>query len=303
MMRAILYYITIPWVYLVSWLPLWLLYRFSDALYVLMRIVKYRNKVILENLRYAFPEKTEKERTIIRNRFYRHFCDLIFETIKVVSISHSEIKRRVTLENLEILEQYYTQGRDVIAVVAHYGNWEWLTSFNLHLQAQGCEVYHPLKNPYMDRFMLRLRSRFKNFNFTMDSTLREVLKMKKANHRYVLGLIADQSPAKVKIQYRTVFLNQNTAVHVGPEKMATALNDAVVYFKMDKTQRGHYNVTILPVCESPKQTQPHEITESHVRILEQIIRQRPELWLWSHKRWKYSPYRTAIDPSSLAVQS
>ena len=301
MIRAILFYVTIPWVYLVSWMPFWLLYRLSDFLYLVIRLVKYRNRVIMENLRHSFPELSEGERLKIRNRFYRHFCDLIFETLKVVTISHKEIKKRVVLHNLELMDKYHQEGRDVIAVVAHYCNWEWLTSFNLHLKAQGCEVYHPLKNPYMDRFMLQLRSRFLNRNFTMDATLREVLKMKKANQRYALGLIADQSPAKVKIQYRTVFLNQNTAIHMGPEKMAVALNDAVVYFKMEKIKRGYYHVTIVPICEHPKQTAPHEITEAHVRILEQIIRKQPEYWLWSHKRWKYSPNRNAIDPQSLTV--
>jgi Kdo2-lipid IVA lauroyltransferase/acyltransferase len=299
--KAILFYIALPFIYLVSLLPFWVLYRISDVLYCLMLIVRYRNKVIIDNLRYSFPELSDNERRKIQNQFYRHFCDLIFETVKIFTISHKEIKKRVVLENFELLEKYNNEGRDGIAVVAHYCNWEWLTSFNLHLKAQGCEVYHPLKNPYMDRFMLKLRTRFGNFNFTMNATMREIIKLKRSNQRYVLGLIADQSPARVKIQYRTVFLNQNTAVHVGPEKMAIAFDDPVVFFKMSKLRRGYYKVSIIPVCEHPKQTKPNEITEAHIHILEQIIREQPQYWLWSHKRWKYSPNRTNIDLKSLTV--
>jgi KDO2-lipid IV(A) lauroyltransferase len=301
-MQALGFYLALPFMYLLSLLPFWVLFRLSDLMYLLVRLVKYRKQVIETNLKYAFPNKSQSEVKAIRNKFYRHFCDLFFETMKLQTISIKEMKRRMVFSNVEYLEEMFRQKRDVIAVCGHYGNWEWIPSINVNISAQGVEVYHPLKNKKMDAFMLKLRSRFHTLNFTMNATLREVIKLKRSNTPYVIGLISDQSPARVKIQYRTVFLNQNTAVHLGAEKIAQATNDVVVYFKMNKVKRGCYRVDVVPVTETPKSLAEFEITEKHVRILEQQIIERPELWLWSHRRWKYSPDRTAIDEQSLMVK-
>lgn len=207
----------------------------------------------------------------------------------------------MVFENLDLIEQYAAQQKDVIVVLAHYCNWEWIPSINLHVTPLGTEVYHPLKNKQMDKFMLNLRSRFGTLNITMKSTLREILTLKRKKQRFILGLISDQSPARVKIQYRTVFLNQNTPVHLGAEKMAKATGDPVVFLKVEKTGRSRYKATVVPITDNPKATSDFEITEHHIRLLEAQIIEKPEYWLWSHKRWKYSPNRLSIDAASLSV--
>jgi KDO2-lipid IV(A) lauroyltransferase len=293
MMQALTYYLVYPFLYLISLLPFRVIYLLSDGVYLVMRLVRYRGRVINDNLRYSFPEKSEKEIRHIQNLFYSHFCDIFFETIKLMSMSETAIKKRVTFENLEAIDKAHDENKDVIMVMAHYGCWEWVPSVNLHIKAQACAVYQPLKNKYFDKFMLNIRSRYGEVHFPMKSTLREVLKLRKSGQRYVLGLISDQSPARVKIQYWTRFLNQQTPVFLGAEKMAHSLGDPVMFLKMEKVKRGYYKVSIIPLFDKPKETSEYEITEAHLRILEQQIQERPEHWLWSHKRWKYAVDRTS----------
>lgn len=290
-MQAIGFYLTYPILWLLSQLPLNVLYFIADILYVFIRIGSYRKKVITDNLKYSFPHLSAKEIDQIRNNFYRHFSDLMLETIKVQSMSEKEMRKRVVFKNLDQIHKHYAKDKDVIAVLGHYGNWEWITSFSLHIEALACDVYHRLKNPHFDRHMLRVRSKWGNANFEMKASVREIVKLRQKNQRFVLGLIADQSPSKAKIQYRRPFLNQNTPVILGPEKMAKLTDSPVVFFHMNKIKRGHYEVNIIPISETAKKSAKYEITDKHIDTLEQIIKERPELWLWSHKRWKYAENR------------
>jgi KDO2-lipid IV(A) lauroyltransferase len=286
------FYLILPLYKIVSLLPFWFLYRFSDLLYLIIRIIGYRKKVIIDNLKHSFPNKTEKERTKILHDFYRHFCDTVIETIKLQSISRRQMMKRINFENVEYLEEANRLGRDVIAILGHYGNWEYVPAINMFITAQGCDVYRPLKNKSYDRMMLKLRSRFGNINITMKDTLREILMMKRDNTRYVLGLIADQSPARSEKMVYLPFLNQNTPIILGPEKIAQKTNDIVVFFEMSRPRRGHYNVKIVPLFDNAKNTGELEITKAYMSHLEMMIEKTPHLWLWSHKRWKFAKPRT-----------
>lgn len=286
------FYLALPIYRLFSLLPYWVLYRFSDSLYLIIRMIGYRKRVIIENLKYSFPEKSEKELTKIRHDFYRHFCDTLIETIKLMSVSRKEMQKRVRFENVEYLEEVNKQGRDVIAILGHYGNWEYVPAINMFITAQGCDVYRPLKNKSYDKLMLNLRSRFGNVNIAMKDTLREILTMKKSGTRYVMGLIADQSPARSEKMTYLPFLNQNTPVILGPEKIAQKTNDVVVYFEMSKPKRGRYLVKIVPLFDDAKNTEELEITKAYMQHLESMIKATPHLWLWSHKRWKFAKPRT-----------
>ncbi len=290
-MQNVFTYISLGFLYLVSLLPLRVLFLFSDLFYVIIRLVGYRRKVIDENLKYSFPEKTDKEITSIRNKFYRHFCDLLVETTKIQNMSEKEMRRRVHFSNVDYLEKANKEGKDVIGVMSHYCNWEWVTSLNLYIEAVGCDVYRPLKNKPFDAYMLKLRAKWGNLNFTMKATMREVIKLRRQDKRFVLGLIADQSPGKPEIQYWTSFLNQNTAVLTGPEKIAKVTKSRVVYFDMRKIKRGYYQVDIVPLVQDSENSKPHEITDAYVSYLESVIKEKPEYWLWSHRRWKYSKNR------------
>lgn len=253
----------------------------------------YRKHVIEENLRYSFPDKNETEIKAIRNKFYKHFCDLFFETIKIQNMSESEIRKRVIFRNIEYIDQLHDEGKDVIATMAHYGNWEWVTSINLHCKALGADVYRPLKDKVFDKYMLDLRSRWGNVNFTMRNTLKEIIKLRRQNQRFILGLIADQSPGKPEIQYWANFLNQNTPVLTGPEKIAKLTKSPVVYLDMQKVKRGYYEINIVPLLLDSENSTPNEITDLSLKYLEKVIIAKPEHWLWSHKRWKYSKDRVA----------
>jgi Kdo2-lipid IVA lauroyltransferase/acyltransferase len=286
-MNKFAYYIWHPLIWLISWLPLPVLYGISDFLYLPVSQIGYRRKVILENLRKAFPDKDEIWRKKVLHRFYRHFCDLFVETIKLQHISDKQIFRRITFSNTKFIDKATSEGKDVVAILGHYGNWEWVPAINMHIMANGYSVYRPLKNKWFDRYMITLRSRFGSKNVTMKKTLRLVAGLKKQNSRFVLGLIADQSPARGEIQHWTNFLSQITPILMGPEKMAKMINGEVVFFKVSKPKRGHYHIDIIPWKGNIQNSQEHEITDWHLRVLEQTIKERPELWLWSHKRWKY----------------
>ena len=264
------------------------MYRISDFFYLILRLIKYRNKVIIENLQNSFPNNNNEENINIRNQFYRHLCDLFVETLKLMSVSAKTIQKRVQIENIEYLNNAFGQNRDVIAVIGHYNNWEWIPVINYQLKALGCAAYHPLKDQTMDKVILKLRSLFNSYNIPLKSTNRRILKLKKEGTRYVLGLISDQSPGFISIQYKMKFLNQTTPVLLGAEKLAKLTNDIVVFFEMHKVRRGYYKLKVVPLFENPKETKQYEITKTHVKHLEKLIIEKPQYWLWSHRRWKFS---------------
>ncbi len=286
-MGKIYYYVVFYSLGLISLLPFWVLYRISDFLYLLIRMKGYRKEVIMENLRYSFPEKSENELIDIRNKFYRHFCDLFVETIKLQTISERVIRKRVQFENIEYLDSIYEQGRDVLIATGHYGNWEWTSLLNPKVKTNTCGIYKPLKSEVFDKYMSFLRSRTGALVFTMNNVLRDVLNMKRNKIHYGLGVVADQIPLGAKGNYSTAFLNQNTPVHLGLEKMAVKFNDVVVFLRMDKIKRGHYKISIVPLFENPKDTAPYEVIDTATKYLESVIVEKPEYWLWSHRRWKH----------------
>lgn len=225
---------------------LWLLYGVSDLFFLIVAAIGYRRKVITGNLKNSFPEKSDKDIQKIRLRFYRHFCDLFVETLVLQHVSAQKIKKRVKLVNLEILQSLLKEGHDIVAVLGHYGNWEWIPVTSLSLDAAGLSVYRPLKNVYFDRFMLRLRGIFGSRNIPLKATAREIIQYKRRQQRFILGLISDQSPSKHELHYWTTFLNQNTPIILGPEKMAKLAKAKIVYWKMEKRKRGHYQITFIP---------------------------------------------------------
>ncbi len=286
-LQAVGFYLVYPLLWVLSWLPMFVLYRLSDFLFLIILIVGYRKKIINDNLSRAFPDKSPKDLRKIRLRFYRHFCDLIVETIVIENIPLEEMKFRLRAVNPEIIEEYLNEGKDIIAVLGHYGNWEWVPSINLSFQVAGISVYRPLKNPYFDRYMLRLRNRFGTINVEKKLTAREVIQHKRKNVRFVLGLICDQSPGKNELDYWTSFLGQNTPIILGPEKMARLTDAVVLFWDMEKIKRGQYQLSFIPFPGDVKTAEEFEITEWHVRMLERQIRKKPEYWLWSHRRWKH----------------
>lgn len=270
----------------ISYLPFSILYRLSDFFYVLIYyVVKYRKKVVFANLRNSFPNKTEQEITMIAKGFYSHFCDLIIEAIKMFSISQKELKRHCKILNPELMEQYAKQGKSLIIPAGHYNNWEMAaTASNQQIPHQSIGIYAPLKNKFINEQIRKSRARF-----GLELLPKKEVKagFEKDKDRLTAVLFgADQSPTSVRSAYWTTFLNQETGVMIGSEKYAKQYDYPVVFGKVTKIKRGYYEFKFIPLADHPRTTSFGEITEKHTRLLEEIIIENPQYWLWSHKRWK-----------------
>jgi KDO2-lipid IV(A) lauroyltransferase len=287
-MDAFTFYLFYGLAWVAALLPMRVLYIFSDLLYlILYYIAGYRKKVVRTNLKNAFPEKTEDERRTIERKFFRHLSDMFIETIKLIHLSEKENRKRLIITNPELLSRFYSEGRDIIAVLGHYSNWEFMTILPKLTGYKVISVYRPLKNKYFDRLIISFRSRYGHILTPMSSVIRELIRHKKDNIRTFTALLSDQTPAKVDIHYWTNFLNQDTAVYLGAEKIATKYGMAVIFLNYKKVKRGYYSITYELICENAAVMPEHAITEAHVKRLDEIIREKPEYWIWSHRRWKH----------------
>ncbi|GAA4087583.1 lysophospholipid acyltransferase family protein [Mucilaginibacter panaciglaebae] len=277
----------IVFLYLISLLPFWLLYILADVLFVLLYyLVGYRRKVTQANLRNAFPEKTDVERSGIEKKYYRYLADLILEAIKMTTISQSELQRRVVCTNPELVKSYEAAGKSVTAVAGHYCNWEWAgLEFSIHTRL--FVIYKSLANNIFDKFFIKTRSRFGAVVVPMAQALRSSVAHK--NEFTVSVYAGDQTPPLATAQYFTDFLNQPTAVFLGIEKIARLIDSVVIFYDMKRIKRGYYTYTVVPLVENTKESAAHEITEAHVKYLEMMIRREPQYWIWSHRRWKFKP--------------
>ena len=293
-MSAIIFYLSLPLIILVSILPFRLLFVLSDLLSPLIYyLAAYRKKVVMENLRKAFPEKSEEERQAIARKFYRHFTDVILEILKMRTVSPRVLRKRISYSNPEVLQDIYDRGKSVIGMSAHYNNWEWTSACGESGPHHSIVIYKPLHNKYFDRFMKKARERHGVEMLPMRDTLRRVLQDKREENLALYGLISDQSPVWEEVQYWTSFLNQLTPVFTGVEKLAVKTDMTVVYYSMRKIKRGRYIIDLIPLSDDPVSTEENEITEKFIRTMEDFIRKNPEYWLWTHRRWKLTPRKLA----------
>ncbi len=236
----------------------------------------------------SFPEKNIQEINKLHRKYISYLSDLIVETIKMLSISEKAINKRFRLNNPEVLDKYLDKGQSVCGVVGHYGNWEWaalVTSFTT--KKPKLIIYKPLNNKYFNDLFIKTRSKFGVILVPMKSILRKLTTYRNVPTLTVFA--SDQTPVKGETQFFTTFLNQQTAVFLGIEKIAKLTNSAVVFCDIRVLKRGYYECTFVPIVESPKATNDFEITETHVQYLEKVINEKPEYWLWSHRRWKFKP--------------
>ena len=276
-------------IYLLSILPFWILYRLSDLLYlVLFYLIRYRRPVVARNLANSFPEKTTQERSAIEKKFYRFLADLIVENIKMRSMSAEDSQKRLALINKELPLSFLENGRPLMLVTGHYANWEWgIHSLSLMTDVPALIIYKPLTDKLFEGVYNAIRSRFGATMVPMQHTLRKMTEYKNVPHASVF--LADQTPTRSASNFFIPFLNQPTAVFKGIEKIARKLDFPVVFCHIDRVRRGYYAARFTLLSEHPKATQEDEITLLHTRFLEEIIKKKPELWLWSHKRWKHKP--------------
>lgn len=289
-MNHIIYYIIYAILYLHALLPFRVLYIFSDILYFpLYYIIRYRLKVVRQNLKNSFPEKNRKELKKIEKEFYHHLCDYFFETIKLLNISDEEIQRRITFKNIDLVKDLMQGDKSCIMFLGHYGNWEWVPSITLQFSDDTMlgQIYRPLKNKAFDDIFLKLRSRFGSISITKNHTLRSMLEFKKENKKVLIGFISDQTPSKINIHYWTNFLNQDTPVYTGVERIAKKTGFTVTYLDVIKTGRGKYECEVKLITAESKSEPEFVITEKYIREIEKTILRQPAYWLWTHKRWKH----------------
>jgi KDO2-lipid IV(A) lauroyltransferase len=288
-MGTVGYYIFYGINWIITLLPLRILYISSDLLFLLLYYFpSYRRKIVTENLRNSFPEKSEKEIAIIRRKFYRHLADLFIETLKLTHISKREIKKRFRFSNPELIEHLYDSGRDIALVYSHFNNWEWMSAFLPIFTKYRCVgVYKPLQNKLFNSFINNNRIRNKSELAPMQMVVRKIVENRNNNVRGLYGFMSDQTPAKTLIEYYTDFLNQETPIFLGIEKIASKYDMAVVFLNLQKFRRGYYTFTIELLFEKAQDLPKYLVTNTHVKRLEELIREKPEYWLWTHRRWKY----------------
>ncbi|UII22742.1 lysophospholipid acyltransferase family protein [Fulvivirga ligni] len=269
-----------------SRLPMWMLYALSDIMYVLVYyVLGYRKKVVYSNLRNSFPEKSNAEIKAIAKSFYKGFMDFNMETLKAFTISEKELLKRVQFTNVPEVEPQARANQSILVMASHQFNWEWaLLAGCLVLPFPVDAVYQRLKNTGFNDIMLKTRGKFGGQPIDKNQILRAILKTK---HRLrALGIVADQSPRRNSPKYWTEFMNQETAFYIGSEQIAQAANFPVYFFRVTKPKRGHYEVELVKLADPPYDKQSHNILEAYIKETERLIRDQPEGYLWSHKRWK-----------------
>lgn len=276
----------------VSKLPWSILYFISDIFYLFVyKVAGYRTKVVRKNLSSSFPDKNEKELRQIERKFYHWLCDYFVETLKLLTITPEEMKKHLDIKGVELLEEAIRNNRNISAFLGHYCNWEWLSACKL-FYPESCKemeaglIYHPLSNDTMDNLMLQARSQLGGLCINKKNILREIVRLKKEGRSYMFGYIFDQSPKWENMHLWLDFLNHDTPVFTGAERIARKCNDYVVYVHMQRPMRGKYVATFKLVSTSPADEPEGEPTRRAFAMLEKNILEAPHLYLWTHNRWK-----------------
>jgi KDO2-lipid IV(A) lauroyltransferase len=275
---------------LFSRLPFGVLYVISDFIYlVLYYVVKYRRRVVRMNLRNSFPEKSDAELRTIERGFFHFLCDYGVESLKLLTIKPEEMKRRMIFENCEAVDRALDTHDFVFVYLGHFCNWEWVSSLPLWLDPRTtlAELYRPLNSKTMDELFIELREHHGAKCISKYDALREIMRLKAEGKKSVIGFVADQTPHPNNTHLWMDFLNQDTPIFTGTERIGKKVNAAIFFLDMKRTSRGHYCGTFKPITDDPKSYPDFQISEICTRELEVMIRRQPSYWLWSHKRWKH----------------
>ncbi|PCE63826.1 lysophospholipid acyltransferase family protein [Sediminicola luteus] len=286
-MQLLVFLVVYPLLWLVSILPFPIFYAVSDGIFFLIfHIVGYRKKVVMENLKLTLPNKSEAELKRIQKDFYRHMCDMFMEMIKTLSISNSEIEKRFALHNLELLHDLEKK-KNIILVGGHYANWEWAVHMNDKVASDGYGIYKKINNVYFDKMVKGIRAKWGAQLILTHETVQKVTETEKQGKKAIFGMLSDQSPQMSKAYYWNKFMGVNVPIFTGAEFMARKLDLAVVFIKVEKVKRGYYQATFSTITESGATTVENEITDAIMAKVEAQIKEKPEHYLWTHKRWKH----------------
>ncbi len=287
-MSKILFYTGYYTLYLLSLLPFRVIYFISDGIYYLLYyVIGYRRKVVRVNLKNSFPEKSRAELLKIEKTFFRFMADLLMENVKLLSMSRECINKRFSLVNHGFVQDLLNQKQSILLATSHYGNWEWAApGISSIFQGKILGVYKPLTNQNVGKVINRIRTQFGALLVPMKQTMRTIAEQ---TDTYMAVLVSDQTPTRHEKNYFIDFLNQPTSVFQGLEKIAKLTGNPIVYMHIDRPKRGYYVASFKMLYDKPQQTAENEITKGYNLELENIIKAKPEFWIWSHKRWKHKP--------------
>lgn len=276
---------------LFSYTPFRVIYFISDWLYYFVYyVLKYRRRIVRKNLTESFNEKSEKEIKMIERQFFHFFVDMLLESVKLASMSKDEMKRRMVFKNLDEVNTVLRDGKSIGLYLGHYANWEWCSSIPLHLEGDviGAQIYHKLKNENMDRLMLRIRERMGAHCVDMRKTARYATELITEHKNCIIGFIADQSPRWKDSRHFIPFLNHNVPVLTGTEKIIKHYGFEAFFLKVRRLKRGYYEAEFMRMHDNPQSLPDFELTSIFFDMLEQMIKENPEFYLWTHNRFKYA---------------
>ena len=288
-MNKVVYYLVYVIWYLLSLLPFWVHYLFSDFVYLIVyRLIGYRVKVVRNNLTTSFPEKSEAEILQIERKFYHSLCDYFVEAVKMMTMSERQMRRRMVFKNTEALNLCIAEKQSIALYLGHTFNWEWITSLPLWLtkKAHCGQLYHALENEAFDTLFLHIRERWGSECIPLVDVLRKTIEYKQKQQTTIIGYLADQVPHWNNIHHWCWFLNHDTPVMTGTERIAIKNRQAIFFLEMSRPKRGYYVAEFKLVTRTPEHLKEFEATDIYHQMLEMSIRRQPELWLWSHNRWK-----------------
>lgn len=273
---------------LLAGLPLRVLYLLSDIAYpIVYYIIRYRRRLVRENLKCSFPEKSEQEILRIEKAFYHNLCDVFIEAFKCLNISDEEMLRRVEILNCELPERVAAEGKNVFMLLGHIGCWEWYQEVCVRykMPKKSCEIYKHIKNQYFASLMHEIRSRWNTEQIETRQTVRTLLDWNSKGEPFLCGFITDQRP-DLKGKDGATFFGQYTWYSPSAEEIAKKVNAELVYLNIEKTSRGHYRLTFNEMHPNEQEKLcRYPLSRCFWRLLEQNIQNQPEAWLWSHNRW------------------
>ncbi|MBQ9191769.1 MAG: lysophospholipid acyltransferase family protein [Bacteroidaceae bacterium] len=281
----------------IAHLPFKALYFISDCMsFVVHYIIRYRLSLVRRHLLLVFPDMTIKERLTIEKGFYHHLCDIIVETIKLLHITDAELKEHINVKNVQLVDDIALQKRPVILLLGHFGNWEWVQEilYRFKVMRIGGEIYKPLRDPVFNDVMHHIRQRFsRNLLISQNDAARTLIRLRQNDEPFCIGFISDQRPDRHHLRYWTKFLGQDTPFIVGGEHIGQKIGAEILYMDIEKPSRGHYILTFRPI-QPQSQAPDYPYTRSFLKMMETSIRRSPELWLWTHNRWKHKRNDSSI---------
>lgn len=271
---------------IIGLLPIGLLYKFSSFLsFLLRKVFKYRLHVISKNVSYAFPEKSKKEQLAIIEKAYTNLADIMLESFKGFTTSPATLEQQYEMVKPQFIDEWYKEKKNVVLLAGHLGNWEWATYvFPLSYPYRIIGIVKSIKNKYVDRYANEKRMSTGSMVIRLEESRRKLVDSDLMP--YVVVYVADQNPTDTKNGIEVTFFGKKTLCLHGAEKFAKRNNTPVIYLSNERTARGHYRLVPTIISEDPSKEDKDYITQKFMSLLEQDIRKQPELWLWSHKRWK-----------------